>query len=87
MTIGKTISTIRKQKNISQKELARRCGLPLVALSNIENERTIPSRETIEALAIGLDVPMESLLLMSLDSEETSHEKRSLYREMKDALI
>ena len=63
MTIGKAISTIRMQKKISQKELAGKCGLTVVALSKIERGITVPRHETVEALAIGLNVPMESLLL------------------------
>ncbi len=78
MTIGKAISTIRKQKKISQKELAGKCGLTVVALSKIERGITVPRHETVEALSIGLNVPMESLLLMALDPEEVGHRRRSL---------
>ena len=83
MRLGKAISTIRKQKKISQKELAGKCGLTVVALFKIERGITVPRHETVEALAVGLNVPMESLLLMALDRYDIHHEKDALFREVK----
>src|SRR5699024_7540590 len=49
---------IRKEKKLTQQELAKLMGISRSYLSDVENNRYNPSTKTIEALAEKLDVSM-----------------------------
>ena len=87
MNLGKTISEIRKQKKIKQKDLAEKCNLSVPALCNIEKGKSMPSYKTVEALAEGLDISQGYLFMMALEEEDIKPEKRPLFQMMKAVLI
>ena len=87
MNIGRTISEIRRQKRIKQKELAKKCNLSVPALCNIEKGKCMPSYKTVEALAEGLGISHGYLLVMSLDEKDIRPEKRPLFKMMKAVLV
>jgi len=60
--LGRNVKRIRKEKNISQGDIARSFGLDKAFISNIENGKTNPTLATIAKLAKALDVPIEDLL-------------------------
>ena len=86
MNLGRTISDIRKQKRIKQKELALKCNLSVPALCNIEKGKCMPSYKTVEALAEGLGISYGYLLMMSLEEDDIRIEKRPLFQMMKAVL-
>lgn len=57
MTFGETLKRIRKHKEISQREVARRVGMDHARFSRLENDRTgfNPTRETVERIASALE--------------------------------
>lgn len=63
MDIGRTIRTIRKQKQITIMQLCEGTGLSKGFISNVENNKTSPSIATLESIADYLDVPLPYLLL------------------------
>jgi len=60
-TLGKRISTLRKQKKMSQEELAERCEKMVNTISNVERGLSNPRLETLVAIAQALDVSMADL--------------------------
>jgi transcriptional regulator with XRE-family HTH domain len=46
--LGKTARYLRKQKNLTQGEAARALGITQVHLSNIENNRALPSPKLLD---------------------------------------
>ena len=82
MNLGKTISEIRKQKKIKQKDLAEKCNLSVPALCNIEKGKSMPSYKTVEALAEGLDISQGYLFMMALEEEDIKPEQRPLFQMM-----
>ena len=58
---GKRLSSIRKQKRLSQEELADAAGLHAVAITYIETGKRLPKLNTIYKLAKGLNVKTEEL--------------------------
>ena len=58
---GKRIQTIRKSKNLTQEKLAEKIGLDTPNLSNIERGKHFVSAETLEKLAVALEVPENEL--------------------------
>lgn len=61
---GQMVRTLRKERSISQKDLADGAGIDFTYLSKIENEHMDPpSAETIERIAARLDVDATDLLI------------------------
>ncbi len=58
MTIGDNIKKIRKDKKLTQEQLAKKMNISRSHLSDIENNRYNPSYKTLEMLSNKLDVSM-----------------------------
>jgi transcriptional regulator with XRE-family HTH domain len=61
MVISNRLRTLRKEKNLSQGDIAMRTGLLRCYVSRIENGHTIPSIGTLEKIARALGVPLYQL--------------------------
>jgi transcriptional regulator with XRE-family HTH domain len=73
MTIGQKIKQIRKEKGLTQKELAQKLGFTSQNLAQYENGKRLPKTETLKKIANVLEVSIfeldESLFFnTSLDS-------------------
>ena len=62
MGIGKRISSLRKGKNLTQEELAKRIGISRAALSHYEKDRREPDSETLKKFADFYNVSIDFLL-------------------------
>jgi len=63
MTVGDYLKQLRKEKSISQRELAEKSGISNAEISRIETgERQKPSPDVLRQLASALNVPYESLM-------------------------
>jgi transcriptional regulator with XRE-family HTH domain len=63
MMIGDNIKKIRKQKNLSQDNLARRANIPYTTLTKIEsNVVKKPSVQNVAKIAKALDISIEKLI-------------------------
>lgn len=56
MSTGKNIKRIRKEKKITQKELAEKSGVSEISIRQYENEKRNPKIETLDKIASALDV-------------------------------
>lgn len=77
MTIGDNIKKIRKEKKLTQQQLAKEMGISRSYLSDVENNRYNPSIKTLISLANKLGVTMPYLttgkkMIADLDIEERS---------------
>lgn len=61
--IGSNIRKERRQKHIRQTELAKNSGISNSYLSDIENNRTIPSLKTLLRICTALDTDLSKMLL------------------------
>lgn len=59
MDIGKKIKKYRKEKGLTQLDLATKSNMSRSYLADVENNRYNPSVETIKSIASALDVPIE----------------------------
>ena len=74
MAIGDRIRTARRRARMSQEELARRAGMSLNGVAQLEQgERTDPHVSTLNKLAKALDVPVVELLEESLGKVLAPH--------------
>lgn len=62
MTIGKRIGHLRRQKNLTQEELANAMGVSPQAVSKWENDQTCPDISALPKLARLLGVTVDELL-------------------------
>jgi transcriptional regulator with XRE-family HTH domain len=61
--LGAVVRRLRKQRDLTQEQLAARAGLTQGHLSRLEaGERPNPGAVTLKRLARALDVPLEELL-------------------------
>jgi len=73
--IGKKIMEIRKDKNISQQELAIKSNLSQSFISHLEQDKRSPTINTLYKIANGLDISLKDFLLYlfnDFDSDEIS---------------
>lgn len=80
MNIGNAIHTVRKQKDLSQKEFSELVGIDQSYLSMIENNKKKPSMKLLEKISQETKTPLPILLFFSLSEEDVSPKKRDLYR-------
>ena len=62
MTIGKRIAALRKEKGLTQEELAQHMGVSGQAVSKWENDQTCPDISALPRLGRLLGVPVDELL-------------------------
>ena len=62
MTIGKRIAALRREKNLTQEELAGHMGISPQAVSKWENDQTCPDISALPRLAKLLGVTVDELL-------------------------
>lgn len=61
ITLGTRVRTWRSHLNLTQGELESRAGLAHNAVSRIEKEEVSPKLETVEKLAIAMEISIEQL--------------------------
>ena len=59
--LGKVVRFYRKQRRLSQAELAEKAGISITFLSKIERGIKFPTSDTLSGLANGLDIEVYQL--------------------------
>jgi transcriptional regulator with XRE-family HTH domain len=67
MQIGQRLRALREQESLSQGDIEERTGLLRCYISRVENGHTVPSLETLERLAMALEIPLYELFLEGED--------------------
>ena len=67
---AKNLKRYRKQKKYSQKDLAEKLNYGYTAVANYESGRNEPSLDVLIALARALDVTVDELVGMKLETAE-----------------
>lgn len=62
MNIGNKIKELRKSRGFTQEELASKCGLSKNGLWNYENNKRVPTMDTLNKIADALDIDIEELI-------------------------
>jgi transcriptional regulator with XRE-family HTH domain len=86
MNLGTAVKLIRKEKGLSQKELAEHVGISVNALSQIEINASFPQKSTIQNLSAALDVPVAYLLFFSITEDDIPQEKRKIFAVLNTAI-
>ena len=86
MEISKKLKLMRKENNLTLKELSIKSGISISFISDIENGRRNPSIEKLKILARALDIPAGEFLKEETDyliNGRDSEEVMALARDMK----
>ena len=67
LTFGNKIKSARKEKGLTQKQLAAKIGAAHNSVSDWENDKNKPDPDTIELICGVLDITPNYLLASSLD--------------------
>jgi transcriptional regulator with XRE-family HTH domain len=62
MDVGRRITYLREEKELSQGDIEKRTGLLRCYISRVENGHTVPAIETLEKIARALDMPLYQLM-------------------------
>lgn len=73
--LGKKIKQIRKNKNLTQEELAEMIEIEVPSLSNIETGKFAPSVETLQKLSNALNVGMWEFYYFNTLTDEQMFEE------------
>ncbi|MEV2908462.1 helix-turn-helix transcriptional regulator [Paenibacillus larvae] len=82
MCLGKNVKFFRKQKKLTQIELAEKANMSRSYLADVERGRYNPSVDTLKAIAKALNIEVQLLLKEDLDDTE---QKNSKFEEESDA--
>lgn len=86
MKLGEAIKLLRKEKGLTQRELAYKCEISTNALCSIEKDYSFPSKETVRKLAMAFSVPTAYILLISLTEEDVPESKRHVFKKIHELL-
>jgi XRE family transcriptional regulator, regulator of sulfur utilization len=86
MNLGVTIKNRRKHKDLSQDQLAVKCGITQTYLSQIENNQKDPSLVILKKMATVLGIPLPVLFFQSMTEEDIQHGKRDVYKVLGPAI-
>lgn len=70
MNIGKAIKVCRTQKDLSQKELAKKAGVSISYLSLLERNKREANIHIIKNIAHALDIPLSILIFLASEKKE-----------------
>ena len=87
MEIGSKIRDIRKRKKITIAQMSDKVGLSKGFISNIENNNTSPSLNTLQTIANFLDVPLPYLLLEKKQHMKVVRKAERVYTTFNDIKI
>lgn len=79
MDLGNAIKTIREQKKISAKELAKECGISVNSMCHIETNKTLPRKDTLSKICECLNIPPAYLLFFCITDEDLKPNTRALF--------
>jgi len=79
MDLGNVIRNIRKQKRLTQNELASLCGITQTYLSQIEANLKEPNLSTLKTISEKLDVPLPIIFFLSMNKDDIHPNKRKAF--------
>lgn len=86
MDIGQAIKILRVQNDMTQAQLAERCGMTVAGIWYLETGKRFPPKGTVEKLCNVFGLPTSYLLMASIEESDLPEEKRVLFRTMLEPL-
>lgn len=86
MNLGNAIKTLRKQKQLKQKQFCDEVGITQSYLSTIESNKKKPSIEVLEKIACKLNTPFAVLFWFTLDENDVEPRKQEMFKLLKPSI-
>lgn len=86
MTYGQILRDVRKSRNLTQVEVAKKTGIAQTSLSQIEGDRKLPSKTTLKKLLKVYKLPEIVLIWKATTEKDIEKNKRPLYRDLKPVI-
>jgi len=80
MKLGNAIRDIRKQRGLSQIQIASEAGITQTYLSLIEGDKKEPNLSTLKTISDSLGVPVPILFFLAMDEEDVAPKKRDAFK-------
>lgn len=87
MDYGNAIVEIRNMRKMSQKKLAKLCGISTATLCNIEKGNTYPHPATIDVISDKLDVYPSELVLAALTEQDVEKDKWEVVKVLRKVIL
>lgn len=84
--IGKSITKIRKARNLSQQDLATALGITQTHLSQIESGKGNASQALLERVEYHFGIPLAVLMWAGIKEQHVAPEKREAFIVLKPAI-
>jgi transcriptional regulator with XRE-family HTH domain len=85
--ILETITAIRKERGMTQEQLALASGLSTTYINQLERGRKSPTLKSLENICKALNVPFPIVSILSVDKSSMSPEKWEGYQYLIDPVI
>ncbi len=82
MNIGNAIKELRRERQLSQRELASASGLTQTSLSQIESGLKRPNPGTLKKLCEFFELPEAAIYLLATDLSDIPKEKQTLFEDI-----
>ena len=86
MNLGYSIKQIRKQRQISQGELAIACNITQAYLSQIENNKREPNLTILKVISTNLNVPLPLIFFQSMNANDVPNYKQDSFKEISKSI-
>ncbi|MGH1339445.1 MAG: helix-turn-helix domain-containing protein [Aureispira sp.] len=86
MRLGNAIKQLRKQKYLSQGELAKKSNLSQTYLSQIENDKKEPTLSSLKAIVTQLETSLPAIFILALNEQDIREEHRDKYEDLQPLL-
>ncbi len=87
MDLGKAICELRKSRNLTQADLAKKCKRSIQTICNVETGKNAPTDATIDKICRVLKYPKSYIFLYALTEDDIPAKKREMFNIMKNFLI
>lgn len=86
MDLGNAITKLRKDGNITQEYLSKKCGITQAYLSQIENNKKEPNLSTLKDISLALAVPLAIIFFLSLEENDVPIGKQPIFNMLKPSM-
>ena len=86
MKLGNSIKTFRKNRSLTQSQLAEMCEISTTYLSLIESEKKEPSLPLVKVIAERLNIPLPILIFSAITNEDIPENKKELFEILKPSV-
>ncbi len=86
MKLGDSIKAFRKERKLTQAQLAELCGITTTYLSLVENGKKEPTVALMKTIATQLKVPLPVLLFSAITPEDIPEEKKGFFNVIKPSI-